>query len=127
MYKFYRFRQSNPGGWRDYNFPLYMLVEAKSPTEANRIAEEHGVYFDGRATGRDCSCCNSRWSRADDEDGVDEPTCDWGVTPLSKEDRVANVRAPIWVVRFDGTVERYKLSKDEDWGSNNKWMGEDSA
>lgn len=57
---FYEFRQNNSGGsWQAPAIQLY--VEADTPFDANRIAQEEGVYFDGCATGEDCGCCGDRW------------------------------------------------------------------
>ena len=58
----FRFRQNNSGGrWAG---PVNVVVEARSPEEANSLAEASGhVYFDGCSDGQDCDCCGDRWSR----------------------------------------------------------------
>jgi hypothetical protein len=59
--KFYNFRQNNSGG--SFCGPAHVvIVEACSSDEANAIAECHDVYFNGCATGADCSCCGDRWN-----------------------------------------------------------------
>lgn len=67
-YKFYTFRQNNSGG--SYDGPHYVIVEAIDRDEAEMIAENDVVYFDGCSSGRDCSCCGDRWSRYSDESDV---------------------------------------------------------
>lgn len=58
--KFYTFHQNNSGGV--FEGPARnVIVEATSPEEANRIAQNHDVYFDGCDKGWDCSCCGDRW------------------------------------------------------------------
>ena len=38
-------------------------IEAKSAEQANQLAEQHGIYFDGVERGIDCDCCGDRWTR----------------------------------------------------------------
>lgn len=78
MSKFYSFYQYNPGGYFDSTMPKVLIVEADSADEANGIAVENGVYFDGRASGVDCSCCGDRWYRVNESDGYNEPS-EYGV------------------------------------------------
>lgn len=72
---FYSFRQNNPYGiWKDP--AIWVIVEADSVDEANRIAQDNGVYFDGCADEIDCPCCGDRWSRQwSDEIGMKDPGC----------------------------------------------------
>lgn len=72
---FYRFRQNNSGGDFTINegVNVYVIVEALTPEAANARALSVGVYFDGLETGRDCSCCGSRWSPVYEDDGDDVP------------------------------------------------------
>lgn len=72
--KFFNYRQNNSGGSfiLDEDIRIQVIVEAESAEEADRLAESHGVYFDGCATGYDCSCCGDRWSESWD-DGTDVP------------------------------------------------------
>lgn len=72
--KFYMFSQNNSGGSFIINKDVAELVaiEAENAKEANKRAEEIGIYFDGVDEGSDCDCCGDRWSRACDlEEGVD--------------------------------------------------------
>ena len=61
--KFYEFRQNNSGGFFKEleNGMFHLIVEANSEEEANEIAQENGVYFDGCREGLDCECCGDRW------------------------------------------------------------------
>lgn len=59
---FYAFRQNNSGG--NFHGPVIICVECDSTEEANEIAQNHEVYFDGCETGSDCDCCGDRWYRA---------------------------------------------------------------
>lgn len=64
--KFYEFTQNNSGGSFITNDKVChrLFIEADSASEANSIAEDLGVYFDGVEYGDDCSCCGDRWYRA---------------------------------------------------------------
>lgn len=42
---FYTYRQNNSGGY--YIGPSYVIVEADSSSEADFIAEQNGIYFNG--------------------------------------------------------------------------------
>ena len=69
---FYEFSQNNSGG-RFTGPAMWVLVEANDHDEANSIAENNGVYFDGCDTGSDCDCCGDRWYRAYRDEGTDVP------------------------------------------------------
>jgi hypothetical protein len=64
--KFYTYSQNNSGGSFDQNENIaeYVIIEATSAADADRRAEEVGIYFNGCATGSDCSCCGDRWNEA---------------------------------------------------------------
>jgi hypothetical protein len=62
---FYTYRQNNSGG--HFIGPVYVCVECDSTNEADEIAQNHGVYFNGCSNGQDCDCCGDRWSRAWDD------------------------------------------------------------
>lgn len=67
--KFFFYRQNNSGG--SFTSPAkFVIVEAKDADDANRRAEEKGLYFDGSM---DCSCCGNRWSEAYGDEGTDMP------------------------------------------------------
>lgn len=59
---FYTYHQNNSGGF--FKGPSIVIVEADSHEEADEIAQENGVYFDGVDKGIDCECCGDRWYRS---------------------------------------------------------------
>jgi hypothetical protein len=72
---FYTYNQNNSFGTFDVNDDVtyYVIVEADSADDANRRAQNVGIYFDGCSVCRDCSCCGDRWSEAWEGDGDPEP------------------------------------------------------
>jgi hypothetical protein len=77
---FYQFTQSLSGGF--FIGERNVIVEAETPEEANRIAEQNGIYFDGIETGEDCECCGERWSRTSEGCSREFPHL-WG-TPIEQ-------------------------------------------
>ena len=71
--KFYTFSQNNSGGF--FTGPAeYVIIEAQDAQDANRRAEEAGLYFNGCESGSDCPCCGDRWSEQwSDDYGDAEP------------------------------------------------------
>ena len=67
---FYTFSQNNCGVLIG---PEYIIIEADSSDDANEIAEEHGIYFNGCQTGDDCGCCGDRWAQATKYDATEKP------------------------------------------------------
>jgi hypothetical protein len=72
--KFYSFRQNNSGGFFKEleNGMFHLIVEANSAQEANEIAQEQGVYFNGCEDGLDCECCGDRWYTTSEYNVVNE-------------------------------------------------------
>jgi hypothetical protein len=72
---FYTFNQNNSGGVFDVDERVahYVIVEANSAEEANKIAETKGIYFDGVSKGHDCACCGDRWYAQWEDKGDQEP------------------------------------------------------
>lgn len=73
--KFFTFNQNNSGGSftldEDRGITHYVIIEAFSAEDANRRAEDIGLYFDGDG---DCPCCGDRWyEQWGDEKGTDRP------------------------------------------------------
>jgi len=70
---FYEFSQNNSGGSFDVDNDVCrrLFIEATNAEQANRIAQDLGVYFNGCDSGMDCSCCGDRWYEADEYDAVD--------------------------------------------------------
>jgi hypothetical protein len=60
----YKFDQNNSGGsfHSDEDVAHYVFIQAYSAKEANHLAENIGIYFDGCRDGMDCDCCGDRWS-----------------------------------------------------------------
>jgi hypothetical protein len=63
---FYHYRQNNSYGAFDFTDKLTanVVIEADSPDQADKRAEQIGLYFDGCSSGIDCPCCGDRWYRA---------------------------------------------------------------
>lgn len=79
MSKFFTFRQNNSGGSFDFDkesgITFCVIVEAKDADEANKRAEEIGLYFNGVDMNMDCECCGDRWHEVwGDDEGDDVPS-----------------------------------------------------
>jgi hypothetical protein len=71
----FEYWQNNSGGF--YRDPARTLViQAPDEETADRIAIDHGVYFNGVADGIDCDCCGDRWSPAWSCDGPEDVSDD---------------------------------------------------
>jgi hypothetical protein len=57
---FYTFIQNNTLGYF-IDPAMYVCVEADSASEANEIAQRHGVYFNSSLE-PECECCGYRWT-----------------------------------------------------------------
>ena len=68
---FYTFNQNNSVGF--FVGPEYVIIEADSADDANMIALDHDVYFNGCVTGNDCECCGDRWYEVDESDATEKP------------------------------------------------------
>ena len=73
--KFYTFVQNNSGGY--WNGPHYVIIEAFDANHANEIAVDNEIYFNGCASGNDCSCCGDRWYPVEEYTGSEKPEI-WG-------------------------------------------------
>lgn len=112
MTKFYTFTQNNTGGYHKIDkqsaIGHYVIVEAKNSDEANNIAIQIGLYFDGICEGLDCSCCGDRWYRVFSEDGTlkpmiyDKPAAEY--KPLFED-------ALCYVHYLNGEIKEYTLNK----------------
>lgn len=103
--RFYEFGQNNSGGSFDIDdeggIGPRVWIEAGNPEDANDRAESIGLYFNGVADGRDCSCCGSRWSAAWDGDEGE-------IAPKINEKYDFDWHDTVYVHRLDGTIERLK-------------------
>lgn len=72
---FYQFRQNNSGGSfyfdESQGISVNVIIEADNAQEANEIAKDKGLYFDGYG---DCPCCGNRWYETFEEDGNEVPS-----------------------------------------------------
>ena len=73
---YYHFNQNNSGGSfviNDTGLSDNVIIEAENANEANKIAENIGIYFNGCYKGFDCDCCGDRWYPTCDREGKQEP------------------------------------------------------
>ena len=110
---FYTFNQNNSGGSFITNDRVakYVIIEADSNKEADKKAEELGIYFNGCALGFDCDCCGDRWyesyGNGDNAPKIyDKPVKEYQDTWFTK---VGETYA--YVHNKDGTVDTYKRTK----------------
>lgn len=85
--RFFYYSQNNSGGHFDFDkskgITHHVIIEAFNADEANRRAEDIGLYWNGVDAGRDCECCGDRWYPAwDNKEGEGEP-CVYD-TPVAK-------------------------------------------
>lgn len=114
MSKYYQFTQNNTGGSFSRNDKAgignFVIIEAENAKQANSIAEEKGIYFNGCESGLDCSCCGDRWHRVNERDEDNEPML-YG-TPLDKvkEDWYTK---EAYIHFLNGSVLMYNFRKEE--------------
>ncbi len=109
--KFYRFRQNNSGGMFDGSGIVY--VQAENTDEANKIAEENGIYFNGCHEGIDCDCCGDRWHETDSWDAEDNMTSEDFENEANGE--YAPSTSPVIEVFFhSGDVQKFYKNREED-------------
>jgi hypothetical protein len=78
--QFYEISQNNSGGSHVVDDKLChrLFIEADSPEEATRIAEDLGCYWDGCYNNMDCPCCGDRWYQPDEPLDFDNMNKRWG-------------------------------------------------
>ena len=99
----FKFRQNNSFG-HFVGTPL-VFVQADNAADANRIAQDHGVYFNGVADGVDCDCCGDRWYPVHDDDAQGRPAAySWSdnITVYSDGDNYTDYSGKVWKVRVIG-------------------------
>lgn len=107
--RYFHFRQNNPGGSFDINEELahHVIIQAHSADEANRLAKDVGIYFEGCASGTDCSCCGDRWSMAYG-DGDETPLI-YESDPATYNDIFTKPGQPVChVYHLDGSKTTYR-------------------
>jgi hypothetical protein len=106
---FYCFDQNNSGGsfHEDDRVCQHVIIEADSAGQANELAEDLGIYFDGCDQGIDCSCCGDRWYPAWD-DGDQEPNI-YGKDPAAYKPTFSSAGAVYCRVFYqDGLIKEYR-------------------
>jgi len=111
--KFFKFDQNNPGGRYDHDkfLTLRVIVEALCVEQAERIAEDKGIYYNGVNIGFDCPCCGDRWYRPDkydeiklDGQTIEEYAADWEFFEREFKDKgIPHTR----ILFLDGSVKEY--------------------
>lgn len=81
---FYTYNQNNSGGL--FIGAKTVIVEADSTEEADSIAQENDIYFQGVSKGWDCGCCGDRWYPA--WEGTEEPEIYGEIAEESKDCRI---------------------------------------
>jgi hypothetical protein len=113
--RYYMFNQNNSGGRFDVNNEVAhnVIIQAMSAEEANRIAEDNGIYFAGGG-GRDCECCGDRWYPCrDDNDATDTPMI-YGKDPIEHNETFCAVGETYCIVyHYNGTIDRYAKGENK--------------
>lgn len=114
--KFFTFGQNNSGGGFvvDGDVSHYVIIEAHNAEEANELAEEVGIYFNGCDDGTDCSCCGDRWGRTWDSEGKITPEI-YGEPVGQKSPGMFSKVGDIfcYVYYLDGTIAEHRNNGDD--------------
>jgi hypothetical protein len=113
--KYFHYPQNNSGGSFDIDDAVahHVIIQARSASEANSIAKNLGIYFNGCDDDRDCHCCGDRWSEAWDTEGTDTPLI-YGGDPATHEDIFTPVGEPVChVYHLDGSKTTYRKAEGE--------------
>ena len=100
---YFKFRQNNSFGV--FRGAPLIFIQADNAADANRIAQNHGVYFNGIADGLDCDCCGDRWYPVSDDDAQDQPSSygyGGGVTVYNDGDDYIDYAGDVWQVKVIG-------------------------
>ena len=102
---FYKYSQNNSGGSFDIDdtLTIVMIFEADSSSEADNLAIEKGIYFNGCEEGLDCDCCGDRWYDANYCEELSENDIEGTYSKRWVEKGQAYCR----VFMKDGTVKEY--------------------
>ena len=114
--KFFHFSQNNSGGSFYINEKVahHVIIQAYSAKEANSLAEDIGIYFNGCETGNDCSCCGDRWSKQWSTDSGDETPLIYGEAPEKRVDYFTKEGQPVCHVYYlDGSKTTYRKQTKE--------------
>ncbi len=106
--KFYVFIQNHTMGGFDTDetrgIGVNVWIEANSAYEANSIAENIGIYFNGVEKNMDCDCCGDRWFPVSEFDG-------WEILEWTNDDFYWDY--PNYVHRYDGKIEIHRTPNDK--------------
>ena len=114
--RYFHFSQNNSGGSFiiDDDVAQHVIVQAYSAKDANQIAENIGIYFNGCDTGADCDCCGDRWSEQWMNEEGDETPLIYNETPEIFEDFFTPQGQPIcYVYHLNGSKTTYRKPKQE--------------
>ena len=106
---YYTYRQNNSGGHfiTDDKVCGFVVIQAHDEKDADRRAQNIGIYFDGVAGGWDCDCCGDRWSNAW-QDGTEQPEL-YGKHPADYDDSFTkNGEVFCRVYHLDKSIKEYK-------------------
>jgi len=110
--RYFHFSQNNSGGSFDVDDKVahHVIIQARSPEEANRLAINVGIYFEGCSTGQDCSCCGDRWYPAYG-DGDETPLI-YDQDPATHKSMFTTPGQPVChVYHLDGSKTTYRQPK----------------
>jgi hypothetical protein len=114
--KYFHFSQNNSGGSFHINDNVahHVIVQAYTTEEANRLAEDIGIYFDGCNSDRDCSCCGDRWSRQWSDDKGDDTPMIYKDKPEDHHEFFTKPGLPIChVYHIDGSKTTYRKQEKQ--------------
>jgi hypothetical protein len=81
--KWFEYDQNNSGGSFNSDLGYNLWIEAPTARQANAIAKDCGVYFNGCEQGIDCYFCGDRWHPAygegEDAPGNSQYAGSWGL------------------------------------------------
>lgn len=112
--RYFHFSQNNSGGsfYINDEVAYHVIIQAHSAENANEIALDIGIYFDGCSSGRDCDCCGDRWSSQWYDEIGDETPLIYGDDPVTFNDMFTKPGEPVcYVYHYDGTKTTYSVPK----------------
>lgn len=114
--RYFHFSQNNSGGSFDISDSVahHVIIQAYDAKDANRIAENIGIYFNGCETGADCDCCGDRWGEQWVNEEGDETPSIYGNIPETYEDVFTKSGQPVChVYHIDGSKTTYRKPTQE--------------
>ena len=113
--KYFRYTQNNSGGSFDIDDAMahHVIIQAHSASEANSLAKDVGIYFNGCDREIDCSCCGDRWSEAWPDEGTDNPLI-YDEDPATYTDIFTPFGEPVChVYHLDGSKTTYRKAAEQ--------------